>query len=277
MQELATKTEKNEVLSAWNSVRATCIDKIIEFTAILYGATQLCYWSTFPESIIPAKPRYEHCVANINTLNRFMSEVIQEKEATSIAFLLESRYLLSTIQSFCNDTDELHLNIDRLLKAIDKTTPFPKDISAAKLSHHGAREASSSYFLNQLNPVVAFISNGPYNTHGHPHQEVIDRLEANWADITDSTKRLNFYTISGESDKKKGGTSKFSELNPGIAQLPRSPAYVDTYNSGEKHSVIRDVDKDLGTFQIILQETNFLRQKETGSGADVPEIFFCKN
>ncbi len=46
-----------------------------------------------------------------------------------------------------------------------------------KVSHHGSRNSSNPFFLRTVNPTVAVVQSGEDNRHGHPHQEVIDRLE----------------------------------------------------------------------------------------------------
>jgi competence protein ComEC len=46
-----------------------------------------------------------------------------------------------------------------------------------KVAHHGSKYSTSSEFLSVLQPRYAFISCGLDNSYGHPHQEVIDRLE----------------------------------------------------------------------------------------------------
>jgi len=47
-----------------------------------------------------------------------------------------------------------------------------------QVGHHGSRTSTTQEFLNAVNPVAAVISLGEGNRHGHPHREVIDRLEA---------------------------------------------------------------------------------------------------
>ena len=45
-----------------------------------------------------------------------------------------------------------------------------------KVGHHGSRTSTSAEFLAVVNPQVAVISVGKDNTHGHPTDEVLERL-----------------------------------------------------------------------------------------------------
>ncbi len=51
------------------------------------------------------------------------------------------------------------------------------DIDVLKVAHHGSRTSSSKLFLSQTLPEVAVISLGRDNDYGHPHEEVVKRLE----------------------------------------------------------------------------------------------------
>jgi competence protein ComEC len=46
-----------------------------------------------------------------------------------------------------------------------------------KLGHHGSRTSSSALFLGTVDPAYGVISAGCDNPYGHPHHEVIDRLD----------------------------------------------------------------------------------------------------
>ena len=46
-----------------------------------------------------------------------------------------------------------------------------------KVAHHGSRTSTTAAFLSEVSPQVAVIQAGANNPHGHPHQEVVDRLE----------------------------------------------------------------------------------------------------
>lgn len=66
---------------------------------------------------------------------------------------------------------------------------FPGDISSSQeeklgnsacdilqAAHHGSKTSTGDEFLNEAQPLVAVIQAGKNNVHGHPHQEVLDRL-----------------------------------------------------------------------------------------------------
>ena len=45
------------------------------------------------------------------------------------------------------------------------------------IGHHGSSSSTTQEFLNAVNPSIAVISLGAGNSYGHPHKEVIQRLE----------------------------------------------------------------------------------------------------
>jgi competence protein ComEC len=46
-----------------------------------------------------------------------------------------------------------------------------------KVAHHGSRFTSTTPFLDAVRPQIGLISAGAGNSYGHPHQELLDRLE----------------------------------------------------------------------------------------------------
>lgn len=47
-----------------------------------------------------------------------------------------------------------------------------------KVGHHGSKTSTSEQLLQSVQPKVALISVGRGNSYGHPHEEVLSRLEA---------------------------------------------------------------------------------------------------
>lgn len=52
-----------------------------------------------------------------------------------------------------------------------------EDVTILKTAHHGSRNSTSPDFLAQVNPGIAVISCGRSNRYGHPHAELLERLE----------------------------------------------------------------------------------------------------
>lgn len=53
------------------------------------------------------------------------------------------------------------------------------NVDILKVGHHGSKTSTSEGFLDHLHPEIALISAGVNNRFGHPHGEVLQRLEAN--------------------------------------------------------------------------------------------------
>lgn len=53
-----------------------------------------------------------------------------------------------------------------------------KDIALLKIGHHGSKTSSEQSFLTLTNPDLAIITAGFRNRFGHPHPDVVERLDA---------------------------------------------------------------------------------------------------
>ncbi len=58
-----------------------------------------------------------------------------------------------------------------------------------KVGHHGSRTSTSPEWLSAVRPSVAVISAGNGNRYGHPHSEVVDRLDATGTPVVWRTDR----------------------------------------------------------------------------------------
>ncbi|MBI4286626.1 MAG: DNA internalization-related competence protein ComEC/Rec2 [Chloroflexi bacterium] len=68
-----------------------------------------------------------------------------------------------------------------------------------KVGHHGSETSTSQVFLNVVRPQIAVISAGKDNPYGHPHQDVLGRLQQDEVNIyrTDAQGTIKF-TTDGE-------------------------------------------------------------------------------
>ncbi len=54
---------------------------------------------------------------------------------------------------------------------------LPKQITVYKAGHHGSKTSSGEFLLSRIRPEYSIISAGKDNKYGHPHEEVMERLE----------------------------------------------------------------------------------------------------
>ncbi|NLT95249.1 MAG: MBL fold metallo-hydrolase [Clostridia bacterium] len=57
--------------------------------------------------------------------------------------------------------------------------PVPLTADVLKVGHHGSFTSTGQLFLDKVSPKYAVISAGRNNEYGHPHREILERLEKN--------------------------------------------------------------------------------------------------
>ena len=72
-----------------------------------------------------------------------------------------------------------------------------------KPGHHGSRTSTGPAFLSAVEPAYAVISAGANNRYGHPHQEVMDALAKEGANILETKNGTVIFTTDGEHLKVK--------------------------------------------------------------------------
>lgn len=73
-------------------------------------------------------------------------------------------------------------------------------VSLLKAAHHGSRNSTSEELLELLAPQVTVISSGRGNRYGHPHAELLERLERAETYIL-QTARSGAVTVTGKGGK----------------------------------------------------------------------------
>ncbi|MEX0932347.1 MAG: ComEC/Rec2 family competence protein [Parcubacteria group bacterium] len=77
-------------------------------------------------------------------------------------------------------TGDIEMRTESILIAIDSGE---LDTDVLKVGHHGSKTSSSQSFLEVVSPEYSVISAGKDNRYGHPHKEVLGRLEAIGSEI----------------------------------------------------------------------------------------------
>jgi competence protein ComEC len=81
-----------------------------------------------------------------------------------------------------------------------------------KVAHHGSKNSTSQEFLQQVSPEFALISCGKNNSYGHPHKDLLERLDEAGAMAIRTDKRgaVHISVKNGKMSAKYG--SKYDAL-----------------------------------------------------------------
>lgn len=64
-----------------------------------------------------------------------------------------------------------------LLEKLQNDNTLPVKYNILKVAHHGSKNSTSDEFLERVSPDISIISCGKNNTYGHPHKELLERLQ----------------------------------------------------------------------------------------------------
>lgn len=95
---------------------------------------------------------------------------IYEGNNDSLVLSMQNHYFHGLFMGDLEKEGELEL-VSRYKRAL-------KDIALLKIGHHGSKTSSEQSFLALTHPDLAIITAGFGNRFGHPHPDVVERLEA---------------------------------------------------------------------------------------------------
>lgn len=101
-------------------------------------------------------------------------------------------------------------------KSIEKTlieSNLNLDSDILKVGHHGSKTSTTDIFLDKVSPDIAVISVGKNNQYGHPHPEVLERLEKYGIKVlrTDLDGDIKIFS-DGENLKLKTQSTKLKTM-----------------------------------------------------------------
>ena len=120
------------------------------------------------------------------------------KELNDWSVVLRAEYGATTAM-FTGDAETLSES-----EMLDRYPIRALDCDLLKVGHHGSTTSTSDAFLDAVSPDHAIISVGEGNAYGHPHAEILTRLERGNARIwrTDLEGTIVFVSDGGEPQKR---------------------------------------------------------------------------
>lgn len=141
-----------------------------------------------------AKDEMLHLAENKNIAVKEISapDVIEVSDGLTLRFLFpNSEKFINSDRNENNDSIVLMVNYfdtsvlftGDIEKEVESVLVREADIEAdiLKVGHHGSYTSTSQKFLEEVSPRYAVISVGLGNSHGHPHDAVVKRLDASGA------------------------------------------------------------------------------------------------
>jgi len=75
-------------------------------------------------------------------------------------------------------------------------SPLNMKSTILKVAHHGSKTSSGSSFLQMVSPKMAVVSAGAKNRFGHPHEEVLERIQKNDTEIFITKEQGDIHVFS---------------------------------------------------------------------------------
>ena len=125
------------------------------------------------------------------------------------------------------------------------------DADIYQVGHHGSSTSTTGPFLDAVDPTVAIWSASVGNQYGHPHQEVVDRLDAAGV-VTYGTAVNGTVTVTTDGtevtvEPERGDSYTFTVDGsaPGPAPDPDEPAFTDIVGTTHERAIVAVADEGI--------------------------------
>lgn len=116
-------------------------------------------------------------------------------------------------------------------------------VDVLKVGHHGSSTSTSSKFLDKVNPEYAIICVGEGNSYGHPHKEILDRLNKKGIQIY-RTDILGTIVVTSDGEEIKISSLKTNtDGNAKISNTKEQEKVSNNSSEAEKQTVTVYVTK----------------------------------
>lgn len=130
--------------------------------------------------------RMEDGELTLTCLHPVLEEAGENANVASLVLLLEYRHFTALL------TGDVEGEGERELEAYLREHPEilgNRSLAVLKVAHHGSDSSTAESLLELLQPKAALISSGKNNSYGHPHREVVERLETSGAMILQTAQQ----------------------------------------------------------------------------------------
>jgi competence protein ComEC len=128
-----------------------------------------------PVSYLSDGSRFQEGELSLTCLNPVSGFVSDSSNAGSLTFSLSYEKFSCLLTGDLEQEGQDH--VEELLRSHRDQYGAPAEYTVLKVAHHGSKNSTSEEFLEQVSPGTAIISCGRNNRYGHPHSELLERLE----------------------------------------------------------------------------------------------------
>jgi competence protein ComEC len=121
--------------------------------------------------------------------------------------------------SYGNQSFLLTGDIEKRAEQVLLAGPLLGPQTVLKLAHHGSRTSTSPQFLDRVQPAFAIVSSGYRNSYGHPHPDVVRRLNRRGVNVL-RTDQDGLVSVATDGERIFVSTFRWERLARNLDSLP---------------------------------------------------------